>query len=572
MDRGDAHRGARLAAELPLSAAGWASQHAIRDFAWLDHRARVVDADLALTRLDVGALPVFADERAVAELGRAAVARALHHGLGQRLVLEVAGAAPPLVAPEADASACVAALQSHGGRLLLVGTPGDRPWGLLTRTMVLRALASPEPPRPAPATLLVDLERALGDAWTWASRAAEAGEAAGSAVYLVGGPVRDALLGRAVADADLCVDGDAPALAEALAGRHGGRVRAHIPFRTAKWITPAGVDLDLASLRREWYEHPGALPRVEPGGLRQDLRRRDFSVNAMAVRLAGPDAGRLHDFFGGWRDLQAGRLAVLHGLSFHDDPTRVLRLARFSARFRFVIADDTDRLARHAVQGGALGVISLERAGAELHRLLAEPAATEALWRLADWGALTALIPDLDAERAIASLRARSVAPASLRADLGWFALASATPPARREAVARLLPTGKAAIERFCRGPERLADLEAHLLRARARSEGGHALSRLDPVELAWLEGASAEMSAWVGWWRDEGAARVSEVDGARLLREGVPPGPALGLGLRAARAAAWDGLDATEQLRLALEAAQQPPSDVEDASPRETG
>ena len=183
---------------------------------------------------------------------------------------------------------------------------------------------------------------------------------------MVGGAVRDLLLGREPHELDFVVEGDALEVAR----RVGGRVISHERFGTAT-VELDGVTFDLASARRERYERPGALPEVELGAsLREDLERRDFTVNAIALHLKD---GELIWLPGAREDLDARRLRVLHDRSFLDDPTRLLRLARYAARLGFEPEERTDRLAAEAVAGGAVDTVTGSRMGAELRLLLQEP-------------------------------------------------------------------------------------------------------------------------------------------------------------------------------------------------------
>jgi tRNA nucleotidyltransferase (CCA-adding enzyme) len=233
--------------------------------------------------------------------------------------------------------------------------------------------------------------------------AGDAARECGTPAYLVGGTVRDLLLGRANLDLDLVVEGDAALLAQALGEVLAATVTPHPEFGTATLCLPwqswdavsvakarraphvDGLHVDLATARTEHYPRPGALPIVAPGAdLVADLRRRDFSTNAMAVALTAGDAGRLIDPYGGLDDLAAGRLAVLHAASFEDDPTRLLRGARLAGRGWLRFAPETERLVREAVTHGWLALISGERRRHELELVLAEeqPALALALMRV----------------------------------------------------------------------------------------------------------------------------------------------------------------------------------------------
>ena len=199
----------------------------------------------------------------------------------------------------------------------------------------------------------------------------------GMPAYLVGGAVRDLLLGETRADLDVAVEGDVRALADAL----GGEIIVHERFETAA-ITVDGHEIDIARARAETYERPGALPTVSPASIAEDLARRDFTVNAMAVPLAGE--AKLIDPHGGADDLAAGVLRVLHDLSFEDDPTRALRAARYAARLGLKPDPGTERLLRLA----DLGTVSDDRVLAELARIAAEEHPSEALKLIVEWGVL----------------------------------------------------------------------------------------------------------------------------------------------------------------------------------------
>jgi tRNA nucleotidyltransferase (CCA-adding enzyme) len=219
-------------------------------------------------------------------------------------------------------------------------------------------------------------------------------ESLGMAVHLVGGAVRDLLLGRASPDLDLVVEGDGIAFAARLAEEVGGRLVSHPAFGTASIegaraleVTALGR-IDVASARRERYEAPGQLPRVEPASIAEDLRRRDFSVNAMAVALAPARFGRLSDPFGGQGDLRRRWLRPLHPLSFVEDPTRIFRAARYGARLGFRLPGAGRQALATALRASALSrgfpALSGARLAAELRLIAGEETGWLALERLAD--------------------------------------------------------------------------------------------------------------------------------------------------------------------------------------------
>ncbi len=213
---------------------------------------------------------------------------------------------------------------------------------------------------------------------------------------LVGGAVRDLLLGGTPRELDVVVSGGSAQLAGELASRLPGnaarmpQTTVHERFGTAivEWVDGR---IDIAERRAEDYERPGALPVVRPGSPAEDLARRDFTVNAMAVPVGGPRAGELQAVEHALADLAAGRLRVLHGRSFLDDPIRLLRLARYRARLRFEVEPDTDRLARSALAAGALRTVSGARVGAELWLATEESDPGAAFTSLGELGVLEAL-------------------------------------------------------------------------------------------------------------------------------------------------------------------------------------
>ncbi len=217
-------------------------------------------------------------------------------------------------------------------------------------------------------------------------------------VYLVGGTVRDILLGEPNFDVDLVVEGDAISLAAALAEELGGRVRTHDTFGTAVVLYGEDERVDVVTARSESYSAPAVLPSVEPGSIDDDLHRRDFTINAMAVSLKGDESGRLVDPFDGRRDLEAGLIRVLHDRSFIDDPTRILRAIRYEDRYGFRMDDATAALARQCIATGHVGDLSGARLREELIALLEEGDVSHAIPRLAELGAEKEIHPHVVAD------------------------------------------------------------------------------------------------------------------------------------------------------------------------------
>jgi tRNA nucleotidyltransferase (CCA-adding enzyme) len=239
---------------------------------------------------------------------------------------------------------------------------------------------------------------------------------AADGVYVVGGTVRDILLGEESFDVDIAVEGDAIEFAYALARALGGRATPHRKFGTAVVSYGENEHIDVVTTRTEFYDAPGALPTVERAGLREDLFRRDFTINAMAASLAAHDFGRLVDPFGGRRDLEAGVLRVLHNLSFIDDPTRIFRGIRYEARYGLRFDDHSARLLRGCIEMGLVGDLSTSRLRDELVALLEDPGAPQGIRRLGELGADHAVHPRLAGDDEAANLFATAL---RLRAELG---------------------------------------------------------------------------------------------------------------------------------------------------------
>jgi tRNA nucleotidyltransferase (CCA-adding enzyme) len=367
-------------------------------------------------------------------------------------------------------------------------------------------------------------------------------------VYVVGGAVRDLLLGREPRELDFVVEGDAVAVARRAAERLGGRVTVHDRFGTATVTSPAAT-FDLAAARRERYERPGALPTVELGApLRDDLARRDFTVNAIALHLAD---GEIVAWPGAEEDLAAGVLRVLHERSFVDDPTRLLRLARYVARLGFGPEPGTDALAAAAVAAGAPATVTGGRLGAELRLLLgeAQPAALVALDRYGLGAAV--LGPGFTVDPALVT-RARALCPPDGRADLAALAACCAGVDGLGETLDRLEfeAAARDTVVGAAKSDLRLAPMPDSRLWRHLRRE------RPEIVAVAGARGGPEAEAVARRWLQDVRHRRLA-IDGNDLVAAGLN-GPPVGAGLDAAMEAMLDGRapGREEQLAVALRAA----------------
>lgn len=359
--------------------------------------------------------------------------------------------------------------------------------------------------------------------------------------YLVGGGVRDALLGHASPDLDITVESDAVTLAAEVAKRLSDvRLTTHDSFRTAT-LTLGDSHLDLITARREEYAEPGALPRVTPSSIHEDLSRRDFTINAMALGLTGPRTDALLDPFDGVTDLKAGVIRVLHDLSFQDDATRLLRAARYAARFRFRLEPETRRLADR--DRGYLSTISPARIRNEFLRCYAEAEPTEALAAAARMKLPESLLDNLRFTPAtIAAWRRlhrrewdegllQWLLPilrwdgAAIEAYIDRFALTG-----NEARTARSLPTVRATLARLARRDRRPSEIATHL-------------DPLPPAAiLAWLRIAPSSRRGMIAArYLDEFRAVRPQLSSAALKEMGVPEGPLFGTIVRALRSARLD-------------------------------
>ena len=205
----------------------------------------------------------------------------------------------------------------------------------------------------------------------------------GVSLYLVGGVVRDLLLKRENWDLDLTVEGDGIAFARLVADRYGAGLAVYERFSTARLTFPDGLKMDIATTRRESYAQPAVLPTVQPASIEEDLYRRDFTINAMAMQLNPGQFGRVLDAYGGQRDLRARTIRVLHAGSFQDDPTRIFRAIRFEQRFGFRLERSTSRLLAQAASTNLIQQLSGPRLQNEILLLFAEHDPVRAIARLA---------------------------------------------------------------------------------------------------------------------------------------------------------------------------------------------
>lgn len=384
-----------------------------RDPQLLDPKVQIAEAAERMQRFGHEGYPVVEGDKVLGLLTRRAVDRAMSHGMQDEPILRIMQAGDVSVSVDDSIHHLQKLMIEHGwGQVPVTGGETDEIIGIVTRTDLLTVLGNLHDREPTP-SLAEELETALPEARFRLLKcvAAEA-EQRKDALYIVGGFVRDLILGAPSVDYDLVVEGDAIGLAMSLAEKYGGRVSSHRRFGTAKWsISTADnmllerldleqheVDelprtLDFVTARTEFYPHPTALPSVRTGSIKLDLHRRDFTINTLALRLDGSHYGQLLDHWGGGRDLREGKIRVLHSLSFMDDPTRMLRAVRLEQRLDFEIEARTLELLEDALP--LLDRVSGDRIRSEIDLIFGENRLLAIMRRLDELNLLKAIHPSL---------------------------------------------------------------------------------------------------------------------------------------------------------------------------------
>ena len=467
-------------------------------------------------------------------------------------------------------------------RLVPIVSGGSSVVGVVSRTDLINIFAQ-EPGRMNP-TDRAPKSRNMGrtmrdrlpkDVLDILEKAGALGRSRQTPVYVVGGFVRDLLLKTPNHDIDLVVEGDGIGFARAFAGVLGGRVRVHKKFLTSVVIFPGAGGkeerVDVATARLEYYESPAALPTVEHSSIKMDLYRRDFTINALAIRLDCEPMGEIVDFFGGQKDIRDRVIRVLHTLSFVEDPTRCLRAVRFEQRYHFRIGPATEKLIKNDVSLKLLDKLSPSRLFNEFEHICAEETAILCIRRLHELGILQAIHPQLsiNPDRKEMLIRTAKVMAwyrllyidEEMRPWLVYFLVlcSSLTYAVTLEVFRRLgIPPALKNEVLGCR--EKARSLRSSLKRLTAtpgfRVSALCAMLRPLPVEFVLYLMADMEvpetrraLSRYITVWRTEKPG----VDGSDLKKLGLAPGPAYGVILQRLLEAKLDGTAASPEEQLAL-------------------
>ena len=397
----------------------------------VDAGETIHDVHRTLTRSNINAVPVMRAGAVAGIITRQVVEKAVYHGLGEERASEYMNADFESVAPDTEIERVQEIIIGKNQRLVPVLRDKEI-LGVITRTGLLRFLydvrdmehpgAAEDVPAEgtmAPRKNVANLMRErLPDRVTELLRAA--GECAASLdmkAFVVGGFVRDLVMRGENLDVDIVVEGDGIRFAEVFGQEQGARVRPHHKFGTAVLVFPDGFKIDVATARVEYYLEPAALPTVEYSSLKQDMYRRDFVINTLAVRLSPAGFGEVIDFFGAQRDIKEKAIRVLHSLSFVEDPTRILRAMRFERRFGFTVSRHTLNLIRNAVRLDLLNRIPKPRLYTELELILKEEDPVGIIRRLSELGLGSSIHPALTLDKAHLALLGET------QEVLAWFSL-----------------------------------------------------------------------------------------------------------------------------------------------------
>ncbi len=543
-------------------------------------------------RLGLSGIQVSENGHLTGTVSREDLDRAVRHGLSRAPVKGVMSSGVPVIGADATLGELRDLLATgRAGRLVVVSegpyrseqrVPVAEAEGVVTRGDLLRALHEPQGiERPLPHAEATEAVRARLREISRLQAVLPAIERVATAqdpVYLVGGAVRDVLLGEQSLDLDLMVEGDALAFARALAVELGVRFHPHEKFQTAvvKGRGPNGEDIriDVATARTEVYGSPGALPEVERSTLRHDMARRDFTINAMATSLRAEDLGATYDFFGGSRDLRRRTIRVLHNLSFVEDPTRLLRAVRYEARLGFAMDRHTLSLARGCIDMHLVGDLASARLRDELLDVLAEPRVLAALERIAEIGLDRALHQGLDAGPGTRALVERVDELAARAPFAGHLRL----PLARLSVLCREMPApdiygwlSKLKLRRrdqdVVAAAATLAPLIAERLEAQPAPPPSELHELLDdqPLEallLAVVRAHDAGLAEQrLRFYLERVRGTRLEITGEDLKRAGAEESPAIGHALRETLALKLDGSVSgrEEELQTALRLMSQP-------------
>ena len=381
-------------------------------------------------------------------------------------------------------------------------------------------------------------------------------------VYIIGGWVRDFLMNTPSYDLDFAVAGDAIELATHLALEHGGVVHRFSTFGGAHWVISDTLTIDFTETRKETYRSLASLPVVERTDIYQDLKRRDFTMNAIAIAVHKAQLGLVLDPFGGLPDLHTGQIRSLHGLSFLQDPTRIFRAARYSTRFKMDISNSTRAQIEHAadlIQPGEM--LTHTRIGIELSKIFKEEQPHLCWERLIHWTIWTHWQPAWSRISLHDQTSLEYPFTDNDWHDCWWMQLRCSLSDSEANAWSSMISIRPNGLKLWGQFPmevltmiERLTEISNTAPQWKLKV--GHVLQKSVPTHWLFLEATTATFIPFIQWWIDVGRQRTRQMTGRDILAMGVPKGPQIATLLTIAQHTAWEGGDKEDEqtaIRAAL-------------------
>ncbi len=388
----------------------------------------------------------------------------------------------------------------------------------------------------------------------WIQKVERVATETGIHVYLIGGWVRDFLLGTSSKDLDFAVDGDPVELVSSLVEHYGGILHRFTGFRGVHWVVSDSLTLDFTGCRCEVYPHLAALPTVYPTHIEGDLQRRDFNINAMAIALSGFQFGLLLDPFSGLNSLRTTSISTLHSLSFLQDPTRIFRASRYCARFSYRLSATTQVQINHAIQRiEPLTMLSAQRIGIEINKIFSEHNPDQAWSLLQQWNLWVYWCPAWQN----VGLHTTSQLPVQVTVETWtecwWMQLALAMSPTERSQWQSVIGTRPQGLKLWNSVPKDISKMHNSLRTVDVTQDGfevqvGHALQNSSILHWLLLEQTHPDLLPLLHWWIETGQHRKRCTTGQDLLALNLPRGPVIGELLTIAQHTAWQGGDLSSE------------------------